>query len=88
MKFEIERAETDKPSPAVIASGSALAIFGFCIYYLLPLALLSLNLTLFFNIFFWILIGGWLRAGHVGNWLSVFRLRHVQECSRGSCCSP
>jgi hypothetical protein len=32
-------------------------VFRSCIYYLLPLALLSLNLELFVNIFFWILMG-------------------------------
>lgn len=32
-------------------------MFGFAIYYLIPLSLLSLNLSLFFNIFFLILLG-------------------------------
>jgi hypothetical protein len=33
------------------------AIFGVSIYYFLPLSLLSLNLALLINIFFWILLG-------------------------------
>jgi len=41
---------------SVIAVGSGLVVFGFAIYYLIPLALLSLNLELFVNIFFWILM--------------------------------
>ena len=36
--------------------GVGLALFGFAIYYLIPLALLSLNLELFINVFFWILM--------------------------------
>lgn len=40
----------------MVVVGTTLTIFGFCIYYLLPLALLSLNLELFVNIFFWILM--------------------------------
>ena len=42
---------------SVIAIGTCMAVFGFLIYYLLPLALLSLNLALFITIFFWILVG-------------------------------
>ena len=42
---------------SVIGVGACLAVFGFLIYYLLPLALLSLNLALFITIFFWILVG-------------------------------
>jgi hypothetical protein len=41
---------------AVVAVGTGLALFGFAIYYLIPLSLLSLNLQLFINVFFWILM--------------------------------
>ncbi len=42
---------------SVIGVGTCLTVFGFLVYYLLPLALLSMNLQLFITIFFWILIG-------------------------------
>ena len=42
---------------AWLVVGLGLAVFGFMIYYLLPLSLLSFNLALFFNIFFGILLG-------------------------------
>jgi len=44
-------------STAWVVTGTALVVFGFLIYYLLPLALLTFNLALFFNIFFGILLG-------------------------------
>jgi len=57
VEYKLERSQDGAVSPALIGFGVLITAFGFCIYYLLPLALLSLNLALFFNIFFWILIG-------------------------------
>ena len=37
--------------------GGGFVVFGFLIYYLLPLSLLSFNLALFFNLFFGLLLG-------------------------------
>lgn len=55
--FSIERAQDAKLSVSWLIVGISLTIFGFLIYYLLPLALISFNLNLFFQIFFSILIG-------------------------------
>ncbi len=57
VEYKLERSQDGAVSPALLGFGVLITVFGFCIYYLLPLALLSLNLALFFNIFFWILIG-------------------------------
>ena len=57
VKYTIERAENAGVSWSVVAIGTTLSVFGFAIYYLIPLSLLSFNLTLFFNIFFAILVG-------------------------------
>lgn len=56
VKYSIERAEDHRISWAVVAVGTGLVLFGFAIYYLIPLSLLSLNLELFVNVFFWILM--------------------------------
>jgi hypothetical protein len=42
----IERSDASAVSPAVIIVGTALVVFGFLIYYFMPLALLSFNLGL------------------------------------------
>lgn len=55
--YTIERTNGEGVSWAAMIVGLVLTLFGFAIYYLVPLALLSLNLSLFINIFFWILIG-------------------------------
>ncbi len=49
--FKIERSETAALNPALMAIGAGLFGFGGAIFYLLPLSLLSFNLTLLFNIF-------------------------------------
>lgn len=57
VKFSVTRA-SDAPVPwALLVVGAIAAAFGFSIYYLLPLALLSFDLSLFLGIFFWILMG-------------------------------
>eukprot|EP00002_Diphylleia_rotans_P029058 TRINITY_DN5889_c0_g1_i2.p1 TRINITY_DN5889_c0_g1~~TRINITY_DN5889_c0_g1_i2.p1 ORF type:complete len:1017 (-),score=172.30 TRINITY_DN5889_c0_g1_i2:111-3161(-) len=56
VKFSIERADHKRISWSMIAIGSGLGIFGFIIYYLFPLALISLNIQLLLNIFFGILL--------------------------------
>ena len=52
LEYKIE-SETDraKISPSILAVGLSLSVFGFLIYYLLPLALLSVNLRVFFAVF-------------------------------------
>lgn len=57
VQFNIERSEDSSVNYAWLAVGFGLTIIGFLIYYLLPLALLSFNLTLFFNVFFSLLLG-------------------------------
>lgn len=56
VKVSIERSEDQGVSLPWIVLGIGLFVFGFLIYYLLPLSLLTFNLTLFFNIFFGILL--------------------------------
>jgi hypothetical protein len=72
--FSIERAEDAKPDPTWLTVGFGLSIFGFLIYYLIPLALLSNNLTLFGNIFFVLLLG--MLVGFV---LLALNLEHLVE---------
>lgn len=57
VKVTVERSEDGAVSPAWLVLGLGLAVFGFLIYYLLPLSLLTFNLALFFNIFFALLLG-------------------------------
>ena len=57
VKVTLERSEDGAFSWPMIVTGSVIAGFGFVVYYLLPLALLSFNLTLLLNIFFALLIG-------------------------------
>eukprot|EP01029_Cantina_marsupialis_P030906 TRINITY_DN85_c0_g1_i3.p1 TRINITY_DN85_c0_g1~~TRINITY_DN85_c0_g1_i3.p1 ORF type:complete len:1077 (-),score=246.57 TRINITY_DN85_c0_g1_i3:381-3611(-) len=56
-KVSITRTQSFKPDPAPIAIGLGLFIFGFAVYYLIPLALLTVDLILFFNIFLAVLAG-------------------------------
>lgn len=46
----IERSEDDQVSPAVIVIGLCLVVFGFLIYYFMPLALISFNLGLLLQV--------------------------------------
>jgi len=55
--YSIERSEDAKVSPAIIFSGLLLTVAGFLIYYLVPLALISFNITLLLYIFFCLLMG-------------------------------
>ena len=55
--FKYERAEDTTFSVPALVLGTAMAVFGFCIYYLFPLALLSFNIALLFYIFFGVLLG-------------------------------
>jgi len=55
--FNIERSVDTAISGAWMALGIGMSVLGFLIYYLVPLALLSFNLALFFNIFFALLLG-------------------------------
>ncbi len=57
VSFSIERSEDSSISKAALVLGIGLTVFGFLIYYLLPLSLLTLNFALFFDIFFGILLG-------------------------------
>ncbi|CEM33325.1 unnamed protein product [Vitrella brassicaformis CCMP3155] len=53
---QLERTATRVNWTGVLV-GLLLAVFGFCIYYLVPLALISFNIALFTNIFFAVLMG-------------------------------
>jgi hypothetical protein len=57
VKLEIERSEDKGFDVAWVIVSFGMVFFGFLVYYLLPLSLLSFNLTLFANIFFGILLG-------------------------------
>jgi ABC-type antimicrobial peptide transport system permease subunit len=52
----IERSEGTRVPMPVLIVGVGLIVFGFMIYYLLPLALLSSNLTILLNMFFLLLL--------------------------------
>ena len=54
IESELDRS---KISSEILAVGGSLSIFGFLVYYLLPLALLSLDLRLFFLLFVGLLLG-------------------------------
>jgi ABC-type antimicrobial peptide transport system permease subunit len=58
IEYQIE-SEQDRSriSPEILAVGGSLSVFGFLVYYLLPLALLSLDLRLFFLLFVALLLG-------------------------------
>jgi hypothetical protein len=55
-KIESEK-DRSRISPEILAVGGSLSLFGFLVYYLLPLALLSLDLRLFFLLFVALLLG-------------------------------
>ena len=55
-KIESEQ-DRSRISPEILAVGGSLSVFGFLVYYLLPLALLSLDLRLFFLLFVALLLG-------------------------------
>ena len=58
IEYQIEtESDRAKISPVVLAVGGSLTVFGFCVYYLLPLAMLSFNLRLFFVLFVALLLG-------------------------------
>lgn len=57
IKITIERSEDNSFSASIIVVGVCLAAFGFGIYYIFPLSLLSFNLGLLLNMFFFLLIG-------------------------------
>ncbi|KAN0000827.1 hypothetical protein ACTFIZ_001280 [Dictyostelium cf. discoideum] len=56
IQISIERSEDNSFSSSVALIGSLLSVFGFGIYYVFPLSLLSFNLTLLLNMFFMLLI--------------------------------
>lgn len=53
----IERSQAARVPPQLLASGLLLTMFGFSVYYFLPLALVYQNITLLFNIFLALLMG-------------------------------
>jgi hypothetical protein len=55
-KIESEQ-DRSRISPEILAVGGSLSVLGFLVYYLLPLALLSLDLRLFFLLFVALLLG-------------------------------
>ena len=57
VSVSLERSEDSSFQWAVVMVGGAGALFGFLIYYVLPLALLTLNLSLLLNIFFVLILG-------------------------------
>ncbi|KAJ9447459.1 hypothetical protein DIPPA_12994, partial [Diplonema papillatum] len=56
VSYTFDRSEGSTVSASVIILGVAMSLFGFLIYYLFPLALLSFNIALLFYIFFGILL--------------------------------
>jgi hypothetical protein len=50
VQVSVERAEDNHISLSLVISGAALAIFGFGIYYIFPLALLAMNFALLLSI--------------------------------------
>lgn len=57
IKISINRSESTSFSCTFILVGILLAGFGFGVYYIFPLALLSLDLNLLLNMFFFLLLG-------------------------------
>ncbi|KAI3651558.1 hypothetical protein MP228_002861 [Amoeboaphelidium protococcarum] len=53
----IERASAGRVPLAALSTGILLTVFGFVIYYFLPLALITQNIALLFNIFLVLLVG-------------------------------
>eukprot|EP01102_Stenamoeba_stenopodia_P012723 TRINITY_DN4044_c0_g3_i1.p1 TRINITY_DN4044_c0_g3~~TRINITY_DN4044_c0_g3_i1.p1 ORF type:complete len:1119 (+),score=191.24 TRINITY_DN4044_c0_g3_i1:127-3483(+) len=56
VEIQIERSEDANTPLSLVAVGFCLTAFGFGIYYLIPLALLSENISLLVNVFFALLI--------------------------------
>jgi len=56
VELVIERSSDNKVPVSLLVVGTALIGFGFMIYYLLPLSLLSTNLTILLNMFFMLLL--------------------------------
>jgi ABC-type lipoprotein release transport system permease subunit len=57
ISVDLERSEDKSFSWSLLVIGISLSIFGFAVYYVMPLSLLTLNFTLLLNIFFFILMG-------------------------------
>jgi ABC-type lipoprotein release transport system permease subunit len=57
VRITIERSETGAISVPLLCAGVLLAGFGFGIYYVMPLSLLSFNLALLLNLFVLLLVG-------------------------------
>eukprot|EP00743_Colponemidia_sp_Colp-15_P004098 GILK01004422.1.p1 GENE.GILK01004422.1~~GILK01004422.1.p1 ORF type:complete len:1015 (+),score=201.79 GILK01004422.1:200-3244(+) len=55
--FSLNRSSGGSFPVAMLTAGALMAVIGFLIYYLVPLALISLNVALFLNIFFAVLVG-------------------------------
>eukprot|EP00004_Rigifila_ramosa_P017455 TRINITY_DN4254_c0_g1_i3.p1 TRINITY_DN4254_c0_g1~~TRINITY_DN4254_c0_g1_i3.p1 ORF type:complete len:931 (+),score=232.52 TRINITY_DN4254_c0_g1_i3:236-2794(+) len=55
--FQLDHSLSPKIDVVVMTGGALLAFFGFLIYYLVPLALISQNISLLLNVFFLILFG-------------------------------
>lgn len=53
----IERTHGGQLSSGLLIVGTLLTVFGFCVYYFLPMALVTTNIALLFNIFLVLLIG-------------------------------
>jgi hypothetical protein len=57
VSVDLERSEDKSFSWSLMIIGLSLSGFGFAVYYVVPLSLLTMDLTLLLNIFFFILIG-------------------------------
>jgi hypothetical protein len=57
VSVDLERSEDKSFSWSLMIIGLSLSGFGFAVYYIVPLSLLTMDLTLLLNIFFFILIG-------------------------------
>ena len=57
VSYSYNRSEGSTVSVPLLILGTSMTVFGFCLYYLFPLALLSFNIALLFYIFFGILMG-------------------------------
>jgi len=57
VSVDLERSEDKSFSWSVMVIGLSLSGFGFTVYYVMPLSLITMDLTLLLNIFFFILIG-------------------------------
>ena len=55
--YQLERSKDESLPTSFLVFGASLLIFGFLIYYLLPLSLLSMNFSLLLEVFVGILLG-------------------------------